>query len=201
MKTNKIWLFTIAYCLLPLTLAMCLSFFVRRQPDYGQPIENTQVWIYSGHPIKQEFIPQNNGLNVITVYLKNVSLRNKEPFLFELSDSSGLLRTIGINGSNIGDGDNVRFQFAPVVDSAGRQFTIILSSESEKEMAIGAGYSDQVRSIAFQTYYFPQSRLSGLQVNVMHFIGLLFRPKFVFTAFMSGLVAFLFTRKLFNISK
>lgn len=201
MKINKIWLLTITYCLIPVIFALSLTFFVRRQPDIGQPQENTQVWIYSGHPVTQGFTPRNNGVNVITIYLKNVSLRNRDPFIFQLSDTNGVLRTIRINGYNIGDGDNVRFQFDPVADSGNKQFTLSLSSESPKELAVGVGFSEEAQSIAFQTYYFPTSRLNSVITITMQFIRSLFQPMLIIFVVFSGLFAGLFANKLFSMSK
>jgi len=198
MKINKIWLIAFAYCLLPISFALSLTLFVRRQPDIGQPQENTQTWIYSGHQVTQSFTPRNNGLNIITIYLKNVSLRNRDPFLFQLSDANGILRTIRINGYNIGDGDNVRFQFDPVADSGNKQFTLTLSSESPKELAVGVGFSEVAESIAFQTYYFPTSRINGVISNTIEFTRSLFQPVLIIFFFTTGLFAFLFAKKLFN---
>lgn len=181
MKKYKYWLLTIAYCLLPIAFALSLSLFVRRLPDIGQSRENTQVWVYSGHPVSQSFTPHNDGLNVVTVYLKNVTLRNQDPFKFELSDSSGIIREINLSGYNIGDGDNVRFQFDPIPDSANRPFTFTFTSDSPSEIAIGVGFSEPAGSVAYQTYYFPSSRLQVLKHTATAFLKNLANIRFIIT--------------------
>lgn len=174
MKKYRFWLLTTIYCLIPIVFALSLSLFVRRLPDVGQAHENTQVWIYSGHPVSHTFIPRNNGLNVITVYLKNVSLRNQDPLIFRLSDNSVVIREINLSGYNVGDGDNVRFQFDPVMNSKGLPLTLTLTSDSPQSVAIGVGFSEPAQSIAYQTYYYPTSRLQVIKSATLTFIRNLF---------------------------
>ncbi len=189
-KISTYWLLVAAYCFLSLGFALSLSLVIRRLPDIGQPRENTQVWVYSGHPVSQMIAPQSNGLNVVTVYLKNVSLRNQDSFLFELSDLSGVIRSIQITGYNIGDGDNVRFQFDPVLDSAGKIYTLTLTSNSPRDIAIGAGYSDPAKSIAYQTYYYPTDRKLVLIKTSQNFIRSLLNVRFWVTLSVIGLLSY-----------
>lgn len=183
MKINKFWILTIFYCLIPIAFALSLSFFVRRLPDVGQPLSNQFLWIYSGHPVSQTITPGHDGLNVINIYLKNVSLRNQDPFTFTLSDSSGIIRTISLTGYNIGDGDNVRFQFPPIMNSANLPLTLKLTSDSPQNTAIGVGFSDSAKSIAFQSSYFPTSRFTVLKSVFLSFFQHLFNLRFLITFF------------------
>jgi hypothetical protein len=180
MLKNKFWLLTIAYCLVPIAFALSLGLLVRRLPDVNQPQSNQFLWIYSGHPVSQTFVPRHDGLNVINIYLKNVSLRNQDPFTFTLSDSSEVLRQINLTGYNIGDGDNVRFQFPPIMNSANLPLTLKLTSDSPQNIAIGAGFSESAKSIAFQSFYFPTSRLSVLKAVAVNFIKNIFQIRFIF---------------------
>ena len=173
-KVNIFWLLFSVFSFLPVIFALSMSLFVRRLPDVGQPHENTQVWVYKDHPISQTFTPKNNGLNVITIYLKNVSLRNQEPFKFVLSDKSVPIREINLSGYNIGDGDNVRFQFDPIMNSKDLPLTLTLSSDSSQSKAIGVGFSEPSQSIAYLTYYYPTSRLQVLKTVTISFIRKLF---------------------------
>jgi hypothetical protein len=182
MKTNKYWIITIAYCLLPIAFGLSLSLFIRRLPDVSQPLSGQWQWIYSGHPVSQTITPRHDGLNVITVYLKNVSLRNQDPFYFTLADASGVIRKIDINGYNIGDGDNVRFQFLPIFDSKNLTLIFTLTSSSPQSAAIGAGFSDSAGSLAYQTYYFPTSRMVVLETAAGDFTNRLLRPRFILLA-------------------
>jgi hypothetical protein len=47
MKINKYWLLIIAYCLVPIILALGLSLLVRRLPDSGQSQVEKEIWVYS----------------------------------------------------------------------------------------------------------------------------------------------------------
>lgn len=178
-KIKLYWILVTVYCLLPVIFALSLSLFVRRLPDVGQPRENTQTWVYQDHPVSQTFTPQNNGLNLLTVYLKNVSLRNQDPLTFSLSDSSGIIREIKLSGYNIGDGDNVPFQFEPISDSSNKSFKFTFTSSSPKEIAIGVGYSEQDKSVAYQSYFFPTNRYQLLKTATIGFILSLFQPRFL----------------------
>jgi hypothetical protein len=198
MKVNKFWLITITYCLLPIAFALSLSLFIRRLPDIGQPESNQFQWIYSGHPVSQTITPQHNGLNVITTYLKNVSIRNQEPFTFELRDRTGIIRTINLTGYNIGDGDNVRFQFPPIMNSANLTLTLTLTSNSQKVSAIGVGYSESAQSIAYQTFYFPTSRILILKSVINNFVYGLANLCFIILFFGLGFLSCLFAKNTFN---
>jgi hypothetical protein len=189
-KINVYWLLITGYCLLAVAFGLSLSLFVHRLPDVGQPLVEKELWVYSSHPVSQEIIPQNNGLHVITVYLRNVALRNQDPFLFELSDSSGVIRSIRLTGYNIGDGDNVRFQFNPIMNSKDNPLTLTLTSNSSQKIAIGVGYSDAARSIAYQSFYYPTNRLSILKSTAVNFLHSLFQLRFMIIFVILGLTAY-----------
>jgi hypothetical protein len=179
MKLNKYWLLACGYLLLSLGFAFILGFQIRRLPDVGQPRENTQLWAYSGHPVSQIFTTKHDGLNIVTVYLKNVSLRNQDPFEFILSAGSQPLQTIRISGYNIGDGADVPFQFEPIPNSAGKTFTFTLVSGSGPDLAIGAGYSSIDQSLAYQTYYYPTNHAAVVSAVLSGFIGSLMHLRFL----------------------
>ncbi len=48
---------TIAYCLVPIVFALGLSLLVRRLPDTGQSQVEKEIWVYSGHPVSQDYYP------------------------------------------------------------------------------------------------------------------------------------------------
>jgi len=179
MKINKYWLITITYCLIAVAFALCLSLLVRRLPDTGQPQVEKEIWVYSGHPVSQTITPVHDGFNVITIYLRNIGLRNQDPFLFQISDSTGVIRSISLTGYNIGDGDNVRFQFPPIMNSKNLRYTLTFSSESPHSTAIGIGYSDKAQSIAYQTFYYPTSRVSVIKSTTLTFLANLFHLKLI----------------------
>ncbi len=165
MLQNKYWLIALVYCLLPVLFAVSLSLFIRRLPDTGQPRSDEFIWISKNHPVDQDIYPGHDGLNVVTIYLKNVGLRNQKPLFFYLLQNGKIIRRISLNGYNVGDGDSVRFQFSPITDSAGQTFQIRLESPgTDTREAIGVGVSSG--NISYQTYYFPTLRIQVLQAEV-----------------------------------
>lgn len=133
------------------------TLFSRRILDQTQDGQRNEVWIYRDHGVKFPIVPNNDGLNTIKVFIKNPYLRNKDPFEFSLLDKNeNIVRKILINGSNIGDGDLVRFQFEPIIDSAGKKYIIqLLASNSEISQSVGT-------TASFEAYYKPQNKLKIL---------------------------------------
>lgn len=199
-KVSFYWLLISVYSFLAIGFGLGLSLAVRRLPDASQSQVQKEIWVYKDHPVTQTITPGHDGLNVLTVYLRNVALRNQEPFLFELSDSAGVIRSIQLTGYNIGDGDNVRFQFAPIPDSAGKTYTIKFSSDSPLSSAIGAGFSDLAHSIAYTSYYFPTNRLTVLKLTSKLFIGSLINPRFLVELGIIGTISYYLCRRLFELN-
>jgi hypothetical protein len=147
----------------------------RRILDSAQYQSDNTLLIHNEMVLRQTIKPVNPGLNTIMVYLKNSGQLNHDPFRFRLVDESGqVVREIYLNGSNIGEADNVRFQFSPVVDSAGQIYIIELMSDTpSNKPTIKAGISktdsypegqlisDEVvgPDLSFQLFYRPQDRL------------------------------------------
>lgn len=138
---------------------------IRRVPDSAQSSQNHLVPVYSDRPVSQSVTPLHNGFNVAVIYLRNASLLNRDPLVFTLTDARHhLIRQIDLNGYNVGDGTNVRFQFLPVPDSAGQTYTLTLSAPATTpgHPKIEIGFSGS-GSMAFQLYYRPQNTLSFLK--------------------------------------
>jgi hypothetical protein len=184
-------LITVVYITLILAFAVCLGFGVRRLPDVGQARSETEVWIYKNHDITQKITPVHNGLNVLTIYMRNIGLRNRQPLNFSLLDQKGdVIREIALNGYNVGDGDSVRFQFAPIVDSGGKSYQIVLSSPtSVYKDAIGVGF--YAGSISYEAYYFPEGKLAVVRDVVSTLFARLFSIRFIVMFVILGAIAFL----------
>ena len=130
-----------------------LTLFSRRVLDQSQDGQKNEIWIYQDHGVGFPVVPNNDGLNTIKVFIKNPYLRNKDPFEFSLLDKNeNIVRKISINGSNIGDGELVRFQFDPIADSGENRYTIHLSAPiTEISQSVGT-------TTAFEAYYRPQNK-------------------------------------------
>ncbi len=212
---NKFFLISLIYIIFLFGFAFILSLGVRKLPDFSQPEVKKEVWIYSEHDVSQSFTPVHDNLNTIYIYLRNISLRNREPLLFTVSDATGsVIRTINLTGYNVGDGDNVRLQFAPISDSGGKKYSLTLSSPSSVwANAVGVGFvADNTYSggealvaneapgdIAFSGYYFPVNHRQVVISTVTDFMLKLARPQFfgylLFTAGLAWLVIFAFFKR------
>jgi hypothetical protein len=162
-----------------LVFVLLSTFGLRRVPDISQKENSRLIPIYNSQPFIQKISAKNDGLNTINIYLKNARLLNKDPFTFSLSDNKNVeVRRIEISGKNIGDGDNVRFQFLPIPDSAGKEYVLTLQApytnfDGDK---IEAGVSsDDPGQLAFESFYRPTSltqilnqSLSGLVIKIIN---------------------------------
>lgn len=186
------------------------TFALRRVPDSGQPVSEKLAPIFNAQSITQTIVPQNNGLSTILIHLKNAQLKNVDPFIFSLADAHGnVLREISINGRNIGDGEDIRFQFAPISDSAGKTYAITLRAPYTDIASphIEAGFSNtdtysQGRSslpkengdLSFQLFYHPVSLFTPLKLSLLFISQHLANLNFGILLFLStGLWYFIFS--------
>lgn len=194
MLKNKFYLFLPLYLLPILLISLSFSSVIRHLPDSSQPITEKEVWIYANHSISQTITPKNNGLDIISLYMRNVALRNQEPIAFDLYDSAGkLLRHIDINGYNVVDGSSLKFQFPALSDSAGKTYKFSLSSPSTQWYnAVGVGFAagepylggetivDGTKGdLSFQLFYAPGNRLALILDSGTTLITQLLRPEFL----------------------
>jgi hypothetical protein len=177
---------------------------VRRVADTDQPVFEKEVWVYGSQKVTQTIVPHHNGFNLAMIYLRNVALRNDLPFTFSLLDSAGKeIRSIPVNGTNIGDGTYIKFQFPPIPDSMGRTYTIVLSAPgSDLSRAIGVGFTsgnvypegsaiagNETGDIAFQLFYRPVSAVSAFVDTLKLFLQHLFRPIYIIQLLVLGIVS------------
>jgi hypothetical protein len=198
MSKIEYWILTCLLVLSVILFGIVLSVGVRRLPDVGQPTSSEEVWIYKDHPIFQQITLGSDNFNVITVYMRNVGLRNKEAITFALLDiNQKTVRQINLNGYNIGDGDNVRFQFDPIPDSAGKTYTLKFSSPtSVYSNAVGIGYSQ--KSISYQTYYLPMNKIAAVYKSSNTFIQSFINPKFLIVFVSMGLASVIFSKLMYK---
>lgn len=106
-----------------------LTFLITYIPSLPQPSLGATQKIDEWENLSQSFTEKNNNLAEVALTLKNPDFKNKQDIIFNLYDSTGhLLRTTTRNGSSIIDGDFVKFQFAPIADSANQSYTFTLSA-------------------------------------------------------------------------
>lgn len=119
-------------------MAMSLLYLSQRQL-IGSGKEGGELReITTNQPLTQSFRASGDGLYLVLVKLKNVSIRNRDAFIFSLLNEGGeKVREVQISGVNIGDGEIVKFRFEPILDSQEKAYHIKLESQTiEKERAI-----------------------------------------------------------------
>lgn len=203
---------SVLYISTVLVLVLLISVIgIRRVSDISQFSGDRLVPIYSNTPATQSFISNHNGLNTILISLKNRSVTNNKKFEFTLIENNNDIRKISLNGSNIGDGDNVRFQFHPITDSKGKTFIIKLTAPdtNQGEVPIEVSFSNtdtyihgssldpnQEGDFAFQTYYKPQSIYLSIQQMVSRWISLFVNVKTILGIVVVSLLFVLTAKKL-----
>lgn len=104
------------------------------QPGYG---DMGRLSIYGTHDFKQYFVSKDKNLVAVGTTIKNPNLKNKKEVHFKLFDKdNNLLRSVTLNGFNIGDGDFVKFVFDVIPDSIGKEYYFVLSSPGAGEEEI-----------------------------------------------------------------
>lgn len=104
------------------------------QPGYGQM---GRVSVYGDRTFTQYFISKQKNLTSVATTIKNPNLHNKKDVFFKLYDMENtLVRSVTMNGFNIGDGDFVKIIFEPIVDSGDKKYYFTLSSPSAGEEEI-----------------------------------------------------------------
>ncbi len=104
------------------------------QPGYG---DMGRVSVYGDRNFTQYFVSKNKNLTSVATTIKNPNLHNKKVINFNLYDmDNNLVRSIVLNGFNIGDGDFVKIIFDPIVDSANKKYYFTLASPSAGEEEI-----------------------------------------------------------------
>lgn len=182
---------------------VCTFILTRRIPEVNQAVVDRLVPIYKDNSVTQTIAPTHNGLNVVVIFLKNRSIQNNDKFLFTLTNQENeSMRSIQISGSNIGDGDTVRFQFEPLVDSANKKFVISLSTPdtSPPKTPIEVGFSNgdtyplgiasDMGDMSFQLFYSPVDKR-----------GLMFELWSMFTAKINGRLVWIVGVSIFVCSR
>ena len=110
---KKLIVFTTLFiCTILIIIPISLSFLIKIIPNDTQPsLEGTEK-IYGEKRLLQSFISLRDNLSGIGVSIKNPSLANKQDLKMEIFDGSGkILRSVKLNGRNIGDGNYVKIMF------------------------------------------------------------------------------------------
>lgn len=138
---------------------------LQKEIGLKQENEGKVIFFYGHKDFKSSFVSPKANLKSIVLKLKNISIRNSKPVKFSLLDKLDIIRQIDISGSNIPDGDIVRFTFEEIKNSKNKKYTIILSSpESTENEELGI-HTDTLDNPVIITYHVPTSKLE-LILNV-----------------------------------
>lgn len=125
--------FLIIFLIIFFTLPGMLGFLIKDIPAFSQNSLDGTEKIYSGRKVSQEFRSDKNNLSIIGVSIKNPNLRDKNNLDMQIYSNGSLVKTVTINGANIGDGAFIKFKFDPIIDSKDKSYLItFLSPDSTK---------------------------------------------------------------------
>ena len=147
------------------------------QPGYGQM---GRVSVYGDRYFTQFFVSKNKNLTAVATTIKNPNLHNKKDINFNLYDMENkLVRSVTLNGFNIGDGDFVKIIFDPIVDSVNKKYYLTLASPSAGDEEIIEIFltakTDEILEYSYDgeikpggapivTFHKPESRLETIKL-------------------------------------
>lgn len=111
----------------------------------------------------------HDNLNIFIIRLKNPALSYDGPVQFSLSENGVLLRSVDLNGFNVGDPSDVRVQFEPIADSANKSYELTVYAQGELMKGVSSD-----GEIALDIYYRTNNKLNSLALS----IGILFTKLF-----------------------
>ena len=132
-SSKNIWLVMIVSLLMLLgAVFSVLIFGVRNRVNTAVAGDKYEIL---DKPITASLVNSNNYLNIIMLRMKNPGIENNGFFVFELIDETGYaVRKIDFRGMNIGDPGDMRFQFEPIENSAGKEYRISVTPDDSQPM-------------------------------------------------------------------
>lgn len=122
---------------------------VRNRIDTAVPGDKFEIL---DNPVSGILKSDNNFLNILMLRMKNPGIENNGVFNFELLDNQGnQVRQISFGGMNIGDPGDLRFQFEPIPDSAGKEYQILVTPDEAQPMVFIEVSKDE--EISYTSYF------------------------------------------------
>ncbi|MFZ3302001.1 MAG: hypothetical protein WA152_04785 [Microgenomates group bacterium] len=151
----------------PAMLAMLIKMIpANDQPGYGQM---GRVSVYGDRTFTQYFVSKMNNLTSVATTIKNPNLRNTREINFNLYDmDSKLIRSVLLNGFNIGDGDFVKIIFEPIPDSLQKKYYFNLSSPSAGEEEIIEIFLTEPTNEILEYTYDGETKAGGAPIVTFH---------------------------------
>lgn len=202
MKSNSIWRTTLVFIvLLFLGLLFVSAFAARNRVDIAQT--EGDFWMPLEEPVSQTFVPGRDFLNIVIVSFKNPAIANETEYFFRLKKDGSVLREVAFSGKNVGDPAQVRFQFAPLENVAGKEVVMeIFPTEPPGEQPLlvrvardnpypGGKLNGTERDLNFFTYTRSANKTQALRSSLTVFLGRLTSDK-IFFGFWVTILALLF---------
>ena len=119
--------------------------------DRFQETNDTKLNISAGNSLTQSFIASKNNFTGIRVVIYNPKLGAKGSYLFAISDDQNVaVKELTVSESNMGWGEQFRFDFAPIGDSAGKSYVLSIVSQ-QKDLNDTPLITDMNNSKAYNT--------------------------------------------------
>lgn len=107
--------------------------------DRFQETNDTKLNVSTGNMLTQSFALSKNNFTGIRVVVYNPKLGGQGSYLFTISDEQNIVvKELTVSESNMGWGEQLRFDFAPINDSAGKSyvFSIVSQQKDLKDMPL-----------------------------------------------------------------
>lgn len=136
------------------------------QPGYG---DMGRVSVYGERTFTQFFVSKNKNLTAVGTTIKNPNLKNKKDIIFDLyQENERLVRSVTLNGFNIGDGDFVKIVFEKIPESAGAKYYFTLSSPEAKQDEIIEVFLTSPTNEILSYIYDEETHLGGAPIVTYH---------------------------------
>lgn len=188
---NRLWLFTILSCFLFLSGGIAVAgIFARNRLDI---IIDGDDFTKISNTVVTSFVPKHDYLNVVVVAFKNPDFKSSDTFYFGLlNEKNELLRRIEFSGKNIQDPSNLRFQFDPLTNVAGKELKLRIEPKTTLGEHPISYSSTKDGRLAMATYYRLPGR-AGMIYFVLNSLAERMKKDLIFFAIWGGmLVSILF---------
>lgn len=169
---SKFSVFTIATILFllflfPGLMAMLIQMIpADDQPGYG---DMGRVSVYGERIFTQYFVSKNKNLTAVGTTIKNPNLHNKKDIFFDLyQENARLVRSVTLNGFNIGDGDFVKIVFDKIPDSESKKYYFTLSSPSAGDEEIIEIFLTEKTDEILEYIYDEELHIGGAPIVTFH---------------------------------
>ena len=100
--------------------------------DRFQETNDTRLSVSAGNTLTQSFTVSKNNFTGIRVVVYNPKLGGAGSYLFSISDDQNVtVKELTVSESNMGWGEQFRFDFAPIHDSAGKSYALSIVSQQK----------------------------------------------------------------------